>query len=1244
MDDFTITISPVGEERKAKPKPQKKTAPKSFSPVVIDMDAYQAEQEHEQTALGERITENIGVTLADESHNPTPNDVDYPFSDRLKTTAQSLKERALIGYLGMVLKGTGKFENYIEGKAGDDELYENFTDDVSQAINSRYAMVKALDESIPKESRSSVVKLLKGDTTQIKNISDDILVAILLSLPSFPFLKGIHDGDALTEFKNRELDKSLERKKFDSDQVRIAFDNNFNEEEDSLVSLNREQAQAIADNLKEKDREALLKALDYAQKTGNINTFLDTAGFIFPFLKGSKWWSAGLVEGGTEFLQELAVELAAIFQGASPDKNLADNLLTAGVVGFGAGAGTRTAITAGKYTIKKLSETDTDTEKESDTETDTETEGEGFTARDLDEEETAQAQEEAQETKEDLDETLKQGDERFENAKVPIDEIQISPEEYQFRSNINAETGVDIEKNTEGKFDETLKNPILIHRRNGKLYLADGHHRLQIAKQTKGVTHLDAYIVEGSVEEVKRLAAERNIVQGEGTAIDIAKVLKAGGKINESAITKSEAAKHAQGLAKLNDEAFGIVVGNVKGNNIAKFAPIGEHISDKLTQIAAVNEFLKNPPDNIEMARQMAIELSQEDFVIDTDTNLFGEEQLAQSLAREKAEIKAGVIKKAKEGKRIFGTLDSRKAEIKSKGNQLNEEQNRLAKENAEKALSVISRTGKDLALTDIATRRHNGELTLPQAINEFTEIVDKRVEERYGKEKETATQEETKTEEENFTLTGQTEEEINNSGETKTETKTEGVETQEGGIFNEEGQRQTDIVEESRKAERKDKKKGKQETKKGKELKDDVRIIGGGKRKGKVSTTRTDYSLVTDMGISKDDFMLMPKDKQAEVINQGFKKTFGMKKVQFAGRGEIADKITHALKIYSDLRQAQFTFKIPKTILSQLQIVFLDDARTKLGFFLPYGYAQKGVHFQKRKLGNWIFNRGVEISDGAIGLQGQSKSFAHELGHAIDWALRTELKESDYGYLSQAIRANEAVSNNPRVNALAKVISAIFTNQEKALEAAEALRLEHLSEKTGNKKMKDQFEKLMRGALSANANLFQDTASDYYKNVRAMDSDYLISTVEMFARAWEAYVASVMGDTSLAETDYYYAFGDIYPKFEERKAIFHAFDDLVASFINPGEEGKFQIPAKELGGIVSEFLKKEQSESFIKNAKRGVALINKDDLSNVLKDVFLVRKSWGHTIKKISFYDKEARQTAGRVFSHVFKSKIEHF
>lgn len=116
--------------------------------------------------------------------------------------------------------------------------------------------------------------------------------------------------------------------------------------------------------------------------------------------------------------------------------------------------------------------------------------------------------------------------------------IEQDPATYQYRRGANGQSGVTAKHKLHGdKWNTVLHgDPLLVHvRKDGKIFVVDGHHRLSFAKQLKAEgkeapAQVAAYVMREAdgytAEDAKIIAAYKNIHSGKDDLIDTIRVFK----------------------------------------------------------------------------------------------------------------------------------------------------------------------------------------------------------------------------------------------------------------------------------------------------------------------------------------------------------------------------------------------------------------------------------------------------------------------------------------------------------------------------------------------------------------------------------------------------------------------------------------------------------------------------------------------------------------------------------------------
>lgn len=279
----------------------------------------------------------------------------------------------------------------------------------------------------------------------------------------------------------------------------------------------------------------------------------------------------------------------------------------------------------------------------------------------------------------------------------PVDAsaIKLDPKAYQFKaSDAKGETGA---LRNVGEWDATqgLTSPVLLHETaDGSLYVADGHQRVNLAQrlkaQGKDVPPLQAVIMreaDGYTQaDVRRMAALINVRQDSASPVDIAKLLRDSALSDKELATiprgnvRGERFGQAQQLAKLGDVAFQAVVNGEVTPAHAQF--VGQYVTDPAQQLAAIRALAKADLPNAYQAERFVKELAADAFASETQVDMFGEQQVAFSLAKEKAQVLDAVRRALTSQKSAFGNALRNQSRLEGAGNTLNAAANeRLATE-----------------------------------------------------------------------------------------------------------------------------------------------------------------------------------------------------------------------------------------------------------------------------------------------------------------------------------------------------------------------------------------------------------------------------------------------------------------------------------------------------------------------------------------------------------------------------------
>ena len=332
------------------------------------------------------------------------------------------------------------------------------------------------------------------------------------------------------------------------------------------------------------------------------------------------------------------------------------------------------------------------------------------------------------------------------------------------------------------------------------------------------------------------------------------------------------------------------------------------------------------------------------------------------------------------------------------------------------------------------------------------------------------------------------------------------------------------------------------------------------------------------DAGRDPDTAVNLPITRQYKILSDLVKDKFGLKLVEKPKQGAGYDQVNALLDAYHNLQWMTHTLSLPNTAIG------LDGT---LGLALPQrawgGYL--AAYVNKQAVEPSSFQSDVNPVTGPVILMpGRSNSFAHEWGHALDYHILDRIG-ADWGRgLTGRIRTNlskgEMVyADNPPTNiveAMGDLMNAMFFDD--AAVAAEIMKMEsevarltaaQAKRKSGKPikklaEMQEKLRKLREGSSKTKLpkSKYRKDAEDF-ATLNKSDVSYWTRPTEMFARAFEAYVArnveAAGGNTEFItfENEAYQlaldkvAGGDdrlalTYPKDEDRMRIFMAMDRLM--------------------------------------------------------------------------------------------------
>lgn len=307
--------------------------------------------------------------------------------------------------------------------------------------------------------------------------------------------------------------------------------------------------------------------------------------------------------------------------------------------------------------------------------------------------------------------------------------------------------------------------------------------------------------------------------------------------------------------------------------------------------------------------------------------------------------------------------------------------------------------------------------------------------------------------------------------------------------------------------------------------------------------------NVFTDIGVSPEESVNLPPNRQLQIIKNGIESKFSLK-VNVPKELDIKGAIDQLADMYVSLQFMANVLGMPASIIG---------LQGNLGLQLE----KEG----KRYLG--VYRPGEQV----IALPGRSNSFAHEWLHAFDDYILNHFDISvDQKLFSGVTRSDGVVDPNDSTQAaFVNLMNTIF--YDKSFLASTLLDLEHKAQHGGTENARaeaqrkaDQIKAGNYAGIKGKTNFYQGA-----KKI-AKDKGYWTSPEEMLARAFEAYIGhkvdAVGGLTDgLSKGDVGYLsnvderLAQTFPKATDRLQIFEAFDDFFARVKEAEILGKDVMP-----------------------------------------------------------------------------------
>lgn len=320
-----------------------------------------------------------------------------------------------------------------------------------------------------------------------------------------------------------------------------------------------------------------------------------------------------------------------------------------------------------------------------------------------------------------------------------VNKLTTDAKTFQYKSETN-EFGISERLMGVTKWDQPSASTILVYEfKDGRLAVVDGHQRFGLAKKLIDqnprlygyrIREVDGYVPDHAMLQGVAI----NLRQGTGTAIDAAKMMRLKNfdinAIMASMPIKSEIVKVAQGLTKLSNDSFSMVVNKFIDYKVA--SRVGELLPDKELHASALTILKKQKFDNMQQVDLILKQIRETPSVKMKEQTLFGVEEFKQSLIVEKSILLTNFAKSTKDKKKLFSLVLREDQLLTSAGNKLDNINNeKILTQNAkiqEKIEILATRVGQlSTDLTEAARLYQAGKKA--EARKYFADAVDRAAE-----------------------------------------------------------------------------------------------------------------------------------------------------------------------------------------------------------------------------------------------------------------------------------------------------------------------------------------------------------------------------------------------------------------------------------------------------------------------------------------------------------------------------------
>ena len=288
---------------------------------------------------------------------------------------------------------------------------------------------------------------------------------------------------------------------------------------------------------------------------------------------------------------------------------------------------------------------------------------------------------------------------QFSNSRIAVADIHVDAERFQFKLGTGSGGATSLLSNVD-QWNPALAQGVMvwIDSIDKCVYVVNGHHRVGLARRL-GIEYLTNpyYISAASASAARAIGALANIAEGHGTAIDAAKFFRDSGFTADEVFAKLPRQQRivADGLS-LSQLADGLFSRVVRGDlPMERGIIIGAKLADHTLQFALcalIERQGKTGHITNDVIAELADMVAGAPRVTSTQASLFGDIQIEQSFAVEKAGLLAYIKNRLSQDRRIFAVAAQHARDLERGGNIIDRDNSR----------NISDRSGQLLGLFDI--------------------------------------------------------------------------------------------------------------------------------------------------------------------------------------------------------------------------------------------------------------------------------------------------------------------------------------------------------------------------------------------------------------------------------------------------------------------------------------------------------------------------------------------------------------